>query len=164
MEALQASGTGALRGRALVVLGLFAATFAYGLMLLAAFEPDVQRDSAAELVARSDDARAFLVADCVFIVLYAIAVPIAIWRFGAALEDGRPPLWIWLAASLLGACGIVDVTENTLLLSATGAPSPSAVDAAHDLAVPKFVLFGGGLVLTIVASIRALRIVRSGRA
>ena len=164
MEAVQASVAGALRARAWMVLALFAATTTYGVMLLVAFEPSVQRDTAAELVARGDDAKAFLIADYLFIVLYAIATPVAIWRFGAALEGGRPPLWIWVAAGLLVACGLVDVGENSLLYSATDSLSPGAVDDAHALAAPKLALFGGGLVLTIVAAVRALRVLRLGRA
>jgi hypothetical protein len=163
MEASAGTPPDILRGRALIVLGLFAATFVMGMVLLVAFEPDVQQDSASELVARSDDARAFLVADYVFIALYAIATPVALWRFGSALDAGRP-VWIVAAAALLFACGLVDATEDTLLLSATGEVSEDTVDTAHALAVPKIVLFGAGIVLTIVANLRALRVVRTGRA
>jgi len=164
MEALQASGMRALRGRALAVLALFGVTTVYGVMLLIAFEPGVQHDSAAELVARGDDAKAFLIADYLFIVLFAVAMPLALWRFGAALEGGRPPLWILIAVGLLVLCGLVDVGENSLLYSATDSVSPDSVDDAHALALPKLALFGGGLVLTIVAAVRALRVLRLGRA
>ena len=91
-------------------------------------------------------------------------MPLALWRFGAALEGGRPPLWILIAVGLLVLCGLVDVGENSLLYSATDSVSPDSVDDAHALALPKLALFGGGLVLTIVAAVRALRVLRLGRA
>jgi tellurite resistance protein TehA-like permease len=163
MEGAGATVTGVLRTRAWVLVVLFAATTVYGVILLAAFATDIQHDTATALVERSDEARTFLVADYVFIALYAVALPIAVWRFGAALEGGRPPLWIWVAAVAAVGAGVVDVIENTLLYSATDTVSPGAVDDAHALALPKFLLFGGGLALTIVASIRALRILRFGR-
>jgi hypothetical protein len=165
MEASQATPPDVLRARAFMLLGLFAASFTLGMVLLFAFEPSVQQDDAAELVARADDARAFLVADYVFIALYGISTPIALWLFGSALEGGRrPPAWIIVAALLLLACAAVDATENTLLLSATGEVSEGAVDTAHALAAPKIALFGAGLVLTIVANVRALQVLRGGSA
>jgi hypothetical protein len=164
MEAAQGSATRALRARSRVVLALFAATAVYGVMLLIAFEPGVQHDSAAELVARGDDAKAFLIADYLFIALFAVAMPLALWRFGAALEDGSPPRWIWAAVVLLVLCGLVDVGENSILYSATDSVSPESVDDAHALALPKLALFGAGLVLTMVAAVRALRVLRLGRA
>jgi hypothetical protein len=164
VEAAPATRPDPLRTPAIVVLCLFAASLAWGLVLLFAFDPDVQQDSATELVARADDARAFLIADYAFIALYAIGSPLALWRFGSALEVGRPPLWIAAGALMLALCGVVDATENALLLSATGSVSEGAVDAAHALTVPKLVLFGGGLVLAIVANVKALQVLRGGRA
>jgi hypothetical protein len=151
----------ALRSRAAADLGSFAATLAVGILLVIAFDPDVQSIGAAELVARSDDARRFLIADYVFIFLYAVVSPIAIWRFGSAVGAGTPPPWAKLAAALLVAGGIIDATENALLLSATGSLSTGAVDAAHDLKVPKLLLTAGGAVFAIVAVVRAVRILRA---
>jgi hypothetical protein len=160
MEAAAASADGAIRSRARAVLGLLAATLALGIVLLIAFEPDVQTIDAAELVERSDDARAFLIADYLFIALYALLSPIAIWRFGSALGAGTPPAWIRATALLLAAAGAVDATENTLLLSATGSVSEGAVDAAHGLEIPKVGLFLAGAALALVVNFRALQVLR----
>jgi hypothetical protein len=160
---MQATTTGdhaLIRARAWAALGLLAATVALGIVLLVAFEPEVQTVDAAELVERSDDARAFLVADYFFIAIYAVLSPIAIWRFGSALGAGTPPGWIKLTALLLAAAGIVDATENTLLLSATGSVSEGAVDAAHALEIPKVGLFLAGAVLALVVNFRALQTLR----
>ena len=99
----------------------------------------------------------FLVADYLFIALYAILSPIAIWRFGSSINGGSPPLWIKLAALLLLAAGVVDATENTLLFSATDAVSEDAVDAAHSLEIPKVTLFTAGTLLAIAVNARAVR-------
>jgi hypothetical protein len=149
-----------LRSRAAAVLAMLAATLALAAVLIVAFEPDIQRIDADELVSRSADARAFLGADFVFILLYAVLSPIAIWRFGTALGPGTPPLWMKLTALLLVGAGLVDATENTLLLSATGSVSESSVDVAHALAIPKVTLFTAGAVLAIVANIRAAKVLR----
>ncbi len=149
-----------LRSRAVAVLVAFAATLALGIVLLVAFEPDVQTIGAEELLARSDDARRFLIADYVFIVLYAIVSPIAIWRFGGAIGGGTPPPWVKLAAAFLIAAGFVDATENALLLSATGSLSTGAVDAAHALKIPKVALFVAGAGLAIAADVRAIKVLR----
>ncbi|HYU59408.1 MAG TPA: hypothetical protein VEK39_01495 [Solirubrobacterales bacterium] len=150
-----------IRSRALAFVGLFAATLVLGIVLLIAFEPDIQDIDADELVARSDDARAFLAADYLFIVLYAILSPIAIWRFGTTLGDGSPPLWIRLAPLCLAAAGVFDAIENTLLLSATDSASSGAVDAAHAVAIPKVALFVAGAALAIAALVRAIQVLRA---
>jgi hypothetical protein len=142
------------------VLTLLVASVVLGIVLLVAFEPEIQDIGADELVARNDDARAFLIADYVFVVTYAVLSSIAIWRFGAALTGGSPPAWIKIAAALLLAAGLVDATENTLLLSATGSVSEGAVDAAHALAVPKVTLFVAGAALAIVVNVRAAQVLR----
>ena len=139
---------------------MFTATLALGIVLLIAFEPEIQTIDADELVARSDDARAFLIADYVFVAFYAILSPLAIWRFGSALTGGSPPGWIKLTALLLMAAGLVDATENTLLLSATDSESEGAVDAAHALEIPKVILFVSGTLLAIVANLRAVKALR----
>jgi hypothetical protein len=148
------------RSRAVAVLAVFVATIALGIVLLVAFEPDVQTIDAAELVERKDDARAFLIADYVFVLVYAILSPLAIWRFGSALASRSPPGWIKLTALLLVAAGLVDATENTLLMSATGSVSEGAVDAAHALEIPKVALFTAGALLAIVVNFRALKTLR----
>jgi hypothetical protein len=146
--------------RAIAVLIMFAATLALGIVLTVVFEPEIQTIDADDLVARSDDARAFLIADYAFVALYAILSPLAIWRFGSALAGGSPPGWIKLTAVLLMAAGLVDATENTLLLSATDSVSEGAVDAAHALEIPKVTLFVAGALLAIVANVRAARVLR----
>jgi hypothetical protein len=99
---------------------MLAATVVLGIVLSIFFEPEIQTIDADELVARKDDARAFLAADYLFIVFYAVLSPLAAWRFGSALTGGSPPRWIMAAALLLVAAGLVDATENALLVSATG--------------------------------------------
>jgi hypothetical protein len=157
MEATISGGEDATFTRARVVLALFVATLALGIILSVAFDPEVQTIDAKELPTRSGDARSFLIADFFFIVLYALLSPIAIWRFGSALGSGRPPAWIMLAALLLVGAGIFDAIENSLLLSATGSVSEGRVDAAHAVAIPKTVLFVGGALLTLAIEYRAIR-------
>jgi hypothetical protein len=152
-----------VRSRALAVVGAFVLTLAYGLLLLAAFEPDVQEASARELVARSDDARSFLIADLFFPLIYGVLSPLAQWRFGRALAGGSPPGWIAAAALLLAGAAVCDWTENVLLLSATDRPSEGAVDAAHVVAWPKIVLFVAGALLAIAVLVRAVRELRGSR-
>ena len=146
--------------RARAVLIMFAVTLTMGIVLLVAFEPEVQTIDARELVARQSDAREFLVADYLFVVLYAVLSPIAIWRFGASIGPGSPPLWIKLTAFFLVAAGLVDATENTLLFSATDAVSEGAVDAAHSLEIPTIMLFTAGVLFAIAATVRAVRALR----
>jgi hypothetical protein len=143
------------RMRARAVLIMFGLTLTMGIVLLVAFEPEVQTIDPRELVARQSDARQFLVADYLFIAFYAVLSPIAIWRFGATFTGGSPPVWIKLTALVLVAAGVVDATENALLLSATDSVSEGAVDAAHALEIPKTTLFIAGTLLAIVANIRA---------
>ena len=143
-----------MSSRAVPVLVAFAATLIWGIVLLVAFEPDIQTISASELVEERDDARAFLVADYFFILLYAVVSPIVIWRFG------RPSRWIALTALLLVAAGVVDATENTLLLSATDSVSEDTVDAAHSLEAPKVILFVAGALGALAANVRAASTLR----
>ena len=150
-----------IRARARAVAGAFAATLALGLVLTVAFEPDVQTADAAELVARESDARSFFIADYVFIALYAVLSPIAIWRYAAVAMPG-PPWWILATVVLLPLAGLVDATENALLWSAAGSLSPDAVDGAHSLAIPKVALFVAGAVGSIAALVHAIRTLRSG--
>ena len=152
-----------LRTGPVAVLAMFVATLALGIVLLVAFDPDVQTIDAEELVARKDDARAFLIADYVFVTFYAILSPLAIWRFGRSLGGGTPPGWIKLTALLLMAAGVVDATENTLLLSATDSVSEDAVDAAHGLEIPKVALFVAGAALAVAVNIRAVKVLSGQR-
>ena len=156
------SGEAPDRRRALPVVAAFVATVAYGLLLLLAFEPDVQEAGAAELVRRADEARRFLVADLFFPLIYGVLTPLAQWRFGRELTGGSPPKWVAAAAVLLAAGAVCDLTENALLLSATGSESPGAVDAAHAIAVPKLVLFVAGAALSLAVLGRAAMALRRG--
>ena len=142
-----------VRTRALFVVAAFAASLVMGLVLIVAFDADVQTIDAGELVERKDDARAFLIADYLFIVLYAIVSPIAQRRFG-------PTGWLRWAPFLLAAAGVVDAAENTLLLTATDSISEDTVDAAHALALPKVVLFVAGALLAVGILVRAIRVLR----
>jgi hypothetical protein len=149
-----------LRARAVAVLAMLGATLALAAVLLIFFEPEIQTIEARELVARKDDARAFLIADYLFIVFYAVLSPIAIWRFGKALTGDSPPGWIKAAALLLAAAGLVDTAENTLLLSATGSLSEDTVDAAHALEIPKVAPFAAGALLAVAVNVRAAQTLR----
>jgi hypothetical protein len=142
--------------RAKPVVVTFFAALALGIVLLIFFEPDVQQAGAAELVERKDDARAFFAADYVFILLYAVASPIAIARYGASLGAARP-WWLVAAVVLLPLAGLVDAAENTILLTATDSVSEGAVDAAHALAIPKVVLFVAGTACSIAVLVKAIR-------
>lgn len=148
------------RTRAWAVVACFAASVAYGLVLLVFFEPDVQEAGASELVAREDDARAFLIADLFFPLIYGVLSPLVQWRFGQALTGGSPPRWIAAGAALLATGALCDLTENVLLLTATGSPSPGTVDAAHAVAVPKVVFFVAGAVIAVAVLARAIVEVR----
>src|SRR5919108_374376 len=110
---MEAASESVVRSRALAFVGLFAATLVLGVVLLIAFEPNVQDIDAPELAARSDDARSFLIADYFFIVLYAVLSPLAIWRFGSAVA-ARPPWWSRLGPLLLVSAGVFDAIENAL--------------------------------------------------
>ena len=159
MAAVAGDAGGEARARARAVAGTFGAALALGILLLLFFEPDVQQAEPAELVARKDDARAFFAADYVFILLYAIASPFAISRFGAA-HDGPNPWWLTAAVILLPLAGLVDATENALLLSGTDSVSQDAVDFAHALAIPKIALFVAGTACSIAVLVRAIRVLR----
>jgi hypothetical protein len=140
------------RSRAKALLAANAAVLAFGLVLLLAFDPGVERLDAGEL-ARSDDAVPFLVADLFFPLLYGALLPLAMWRFSAER-------WARIAALLFVAAGLIDLLENALLLTATDSPSESAVDAGHVVGWVNVAVFTAaalpGLVL-LVHAIRALR-------
>lgn len=159
MSAVAVDAGGEVRARARAVVATFGAALVLGIVLLVFFEPDVQQAEPGELVARKDDARAFFAVDFVFILLYAIASPWAISRFGAA-HDGPNPWWLTAAVILLPLAGLVDATENALLLSSTGSVSPDAVDLAHGLAIPKIALFVAGTACSIAVLARAVRTLR----
>ena len=146
------------RAVAVAALAAFGASLAVALILLVLFEPDVQTMSAEELYARRDDARAFLVGDFVFILLYGVLSPIVLWRFWRA-SGSR---WAAAGAVLLACAAVVDVAEGVLLMSATDGVSQGAVDAAHGLEIPKVGLFVAGLIPAVVANVQAARFLRAG--
>ena len=151
-----------LRAAAKLVLAAFVATVLLGLLLWVAFDVEVQTIDAAELSSRRDDARAFFAGDYVFIVVYAILTPLALWRFGRGLQ-GTARTVALVAAVLFVVAGVVDAIENALLLSAAGSGSQSTVDTAHGLAVPKVLLFVAATLPALVTDWRALQVLR-GRA
>ena len=128
-----------------------AAVLVFSAVLLVAFEPGVELVDARELVERKDDARAFLVTDYFFMALYGTLLPLAMWRYG------RPATWVKVAALLLVAASLVDVVENTLLLTSTGAVNEGRVDAGHIAGVVNIVLFTAGAVPGLLLLARALR-------
>jgi hypothetical protein len=141
------------RTRAKFLLWATAAVIAYGLLLLIAFNPDVEMLDAAEL-AESDDAVPFLVADLFFPPLYGILLPLAMWRFSAAR-------WARIAALLLVVAGVVDWAENVLLLTATDSPSEGVVDAGHAAGWVNVGLFTAGALPGLVLLVRAIRALRA---
>jgi hypothetical protein len=148
------AGATSERSRAKALLAATAAVIAYGLILLIAFEPDVETLGAAEL-ARSDDAVPFLVADLLFPFVYGALLPLAMWRFGTER-------WVRIAALLFVAAGVVDLAENTLLLTSTSSPSESAVDAGHVAGWVNIVLFTPAALAGLVLLLRAVRVMRTG--
>lgn len=142
------------RTRFIAALG---AAAAYGLFLLFLFEVDVQQDSAAELVARDDDARSFLVADLFFPPIYALLVPLAALVYARASYGGAEPAWVKIALGCLVIAGLCDWGENILLLASLETESPNRVDAAHAVAIPKLVFFGVGALGVLALLWRALR-------
>ena len=144
-----------LKRRAWLVIALFVATVVYGVVLLAAFEPEVQDLAATELFARSDDARAFLIADLVFPLLYGVGSSIAQWRLGRRLTGARPPRLFIAAILALSTAAVFDLTENILLLAALASDSSGPVSVAHAIAVPKVIAFVAGAVLTLPVVARA---------
>jgi hypothetical protein len=157
-----------LRARAWAVVGCFAATLAFGLLLLIFFEPDVQEVDAAELADRAGEARAYLIADLFFPLFYGVLSPIAQLRFGAATRraeggDDRPAGFVIAAAVLLAGGGLFDWAENTLLLTAVDSESQSTVDVAHAVAIPKLVLSVAGALLALVVLWRAVAVLRGRR-
>ena len=138
-------------------IAAFGAAVLYGLFLLGFFEVDVQQDSAAELVARDEDARSFLVADLFFPPIYALLVPLAALAFARTSYGGAEPAWVKAALGCLVIAGLCDWGENILLLASLDTESPNRVDAAHAVAIPKLVFFGLGAVGVLVLLYRALR-------
>lgn len=143
------AGATSERSRAKTLVAASAAVIAYGLVLLIAFEPDVEMLDAGELAA-SDDAVPFLVADLFFPLVYGALLPLAIWRF--AQER-----WAKAAALLLALAGLVDWLENVLLLTSTGSASEGAVDAGHVAGWVNVVLFTAGALPGLVLLARAVR-------
>jgi hypothetical protein len=130
------------------------AVIVFGLVLLIAFDPGVEMLDARELVESKDDARAFLVADYFFMALYGTLLPLTMWRFGS------PATWVKVAALLLVTASLVDVIENTLLLTSTSSVSEGRVDAAHIAGIVNIVLFTAGALPGLVLVARAVRVLR----
>lgn len=130
------------------------AVLAFGLVLLVAFDPGVELVDARELVERQDDARAFLIVDYFFMALYGTLLPLTMWRFG------RPDTWVKVAALLLVAASLIDVVENTLLLTSTGSVSEGRVDAAHVFGLLNVFVFAAGALPGLVLIARAIRVLR----
>jgi hypothetical protein len=126
-------------------------------LLLGFFEVGVQQDSAAEIVARDDDARSFLVADLFFPPIYAFLVPLAALAYARVSYEGAVPAWVKAAMGCLVIAGLCDWGENVLLLASLETESPNRVDAAHAVAVPKLVFFGLGTLGVLALLYRALR-------
>lgn len=143
------------RGAAAGVIAAFVATLALGLVLLFAFAVEIQTVGAGELVERADDARAFLIPDYAFLILYGLVSPLALIGYRNAL--GAPPRWIAWAAIPLALGAVVDAVENALLWTATDAPAPGTVATAHALALPKMLLFVAGTLLFLAAVAHAVR-------
>ncbi|MEX2459531.1 MAG: hypothetical protein WD770_11180 [Actinomycetota bacterium] len=154
-----------MRGRAITLLAVFGAALVVSGLFWILAEPGIQGAPVDELVRRRSDAVALFTLDYLFVVLYTVAGPIALGRFGTTLASarGRVPSWVALAGLLLVVGGIVDAVENTLLLTASTSGSASSVDLGHALALPKYALGGLGFLLSLRAvwlAVRALR--RSG--
>lgn len=148
------AATSESRSRAKALLAAAAAVIAYGLVLLIAFDPSVERLDAGEL-SESDDAVPFLVADLFFPVLYGVLLPLAMWRFSTER-------WVTIAALLLFVAGDIDWLENVLLLTATDTPSEGAVDAGHVAGWVNIVLFTAGALPGLVLLWRAVQVLRAG--
>ena len=131
-----------------------AATLGFGLVLLVAFEPGVELVDADELVERRDDARPFLIVDYLFMALYGTLLPLTMWRFG------RPATWVKICALLLVAASLLDVVENTLLLTSTDSVSEDAVDTAHVVGIVNVVVFTAGALPGLPLLWRAVRELR----
>jgi len=147
------------RGPARFLLGTFAITLAWAGLFLTV-DPGVQGVDAEELVARAGDARAFFTVDVVFVVLYAVAGPIALWTYGRTLAgDSNGHVLAWLAIGVVGlaAGGAFDLAENVLLLAASSHVHEFAVDLAHALAYPKYAFGGAGFLVALIALPGAVR-------
>ncbi|HYU58227.1 MAG TPA: hypothetical protein VEO00_09290 [Actinomycetota bacterium] len=143
--------------RAWAVIALFAVATALATALLT-FPQDIQTSGLAELQSKAQEARDFFTADYVFIVLYGLLGPVALWRFGRAIgRDGHPPLWLRLGILFLAGGGIVDALENTLIVLSLQATGDGALVAAHALAIPKYAFAFPGFALALVALVRAIR-------
>jgi hypothetical protein len=158
-----------LRASAIALLAVFATALVLGVLLFVLVDPGIQLVGAEELASRRSDAVAYFTLDLAFVVVYAMAGPIALWRLGRALApangEGRIPSWLAIAAVALVVGGLMDAVENVLLLSASSAVDPEKVRLAHLLAVPKYLFGAVGFVLSLRAVAAALRVVRgAGRA
>jgi uncharacterized membrane protein len=151
------------RSRASAVILIFVLTLMLGVILVTAFNPSIQTMPASDLVHHRTDARAFLLVDYGFIALYALLSPIAFWRFGRELGETKPPMWIQITVSLLVLAGLLDLAENSLLLSSTTSQNRQAVDAAHALSIALNVLFFAGVLMSVFVVVKAARALQRWR-
>lgn len=144
---------------------MFAVVVAAAALFWVLTEPDVQNAGVEELVERRSDAVAFFTYDYVFVVVYGVIAPVALWRFGASAlvgtRPGTPPAWLVASALLLGAGALFDAVENTVLLLASSNGDAGWVDLGHALAVPKYALGGIGGLIALRAVWMAARTVRA---
>lgn len=145
--------------------------FGVALVIVALFpilaDPGIQTVDAQELAARRSDAVAFFTLDYLFIVVYTVAAPIALWRFGKTLANpgggsGRAPSWLAIAVVALVAGGMLDAIENAMLLAASSSADASLVRLAHLLAIPKWIFGIGGFLLSLRAIAAAVKVLRAG--
>jgi hypothetical protein len=92
-----------------------------------------------------------------FIALYALLSPIAIWRFGRELRESKPPVWVQITVTLLVLAGLLDLAQDSLLLSSTTSSNRQAVDAAHAVSLGLNVLFFAGVLMSVFVVVRAAR-------
>ncbi|MCA1727049.1 MAG: hypothetical protein LC722_05185 [Actinobacteria bacterium] len=146
------------RGPALALLAVFGLAVVIGVLFFVLTDPAIQTVDAAELVRRRSDAVAFFTLDYLFVVVYAVAGPIALWRFAGTLD--RVPRWLVAGVAALALGGLFDAAENALLMSASSSGGQRGVDLAHRLAIPKYVLGAIGLIVAVRAVAMAARAVR----
>ena len=153
-----------IRRRGIAVLAVFGLAVVVLALTVVLADPGVQMADAAELVRRRADAVAFFTLDLLLVVVYAVAAPIVLWRFGLVLGagSGRVPGWLAVAAVALAIGGAFDLVENVLLLGASSNGSDSAVRLARPLAVPKYALAAVGLILSLRAVGLAVAALRGG--
>lgn len=153
-----------IRARGIAVLVAFGGAVVLVALAVLLADPGIQTVDAEELARRRADAVRFFTLDFLLVVVYAVAGPVVLWRFGRALgaASGRVPSWLAVAVVALVAGGAFDFVENVLLLSASSSGSESVVRLAHVLAVPKYAFGVAGLILSLRAVGLAVAALRGG--